>query len=85
MEKGQNMKEHINHIKTLLEHLEAIDNRIAVYLVFLSEEYNYLITALETIAEDHLTWDYARDMFFFINMTFISMYRLRFGDFLSIR
>ena len=65
------MKEHINHIKTLLQHLEAIDNRIAVYLVFLlisslSEEYNYLITALETIAEDHLTQDYARDIWFFL-------------------
>ena len=29
----------------------------------LSEEYNYLITVLETITEDQLTWDYVRDLF----------------------
>ena len=67
MEKGQNMTEHINYIKTLSEHLEAIDDRIAekdlviLLISSLPEEYNYLITALETIAEDHLTWDYVRD------------------------
>ena len=50
------MTEHVNHIKTLSEHLEAIDDRIAEkYLVILlisslPEEYNYLITALETIS-----------------------------------
>ena len=67
MENGQNMAEHISHIKTLSEHLEAIDNRTAekdlviLLISSLHEEYNYLITALETIAEDHLTWDYVRD------------------------
>ena len=61
MENGQNMAEHISHIKTLSEHLEAIDNRTAekdlviLLISSLPEEYNYLITALETIAEDHLT------------------------------
>ena len=50
------MAEHVNHIKTLSEHLEAIDDRIAEkYFVILlisslPEEYNYLITALETIS-----------------------------------
>ena len=29
MEKGQSMTEHINYVKTLSEHLEAIDDRIA--------------------------------------------------------
>ena len=55
--KGQNTTEHVNHIKTLSEHFEAIDDRIAEkYLVILlisslPEEYNYfLITALETIS-----------------------------------
>ena len=28
----------------------------------LPDDYNYLITALETIAEDNLTWDYVRDI-----------------------
>ena len=40
------MKEHINHIKTLSEHLEATDNRIAekdlviLLISSLPEEYN---------------------------------------------
>ena len=47
--------------------LEAIDDRMAekklvvLLISSLPEEYNYLITALETIAEDHLAWDYVRD------------------------
>lgn len=67
MARGQNMTEHINNIKTLSEHLEAIDDAIAekdlviLLISSLPEEYNYLITALETIAEDNLTWDYVRD------------------------
>ena len=67
MVKGQNIKEHINHIKTLSEHLKAINDRIAkkdlvvLLISSLSEEYNFLITALQTIAEHHLTWDYVRD------------------------
>ena len=46
MQKGQNMKEQINHIKTLSEHLEAIDHRIAekdlviLLISSLPEEYN---------------------------------------------
>ena len=66
MEKRQNMTEHINHIKTLSEHVETIDDRIAeknlvILSISLSEEHDYLITALQTIAKDHLTWDYIRD------------------------
>eukprot|EP00111_Clytia_hemisphaerica_P023199 TCONS_00068237-protein len=67
MEKGQDMTEHINQIKTLGEHLEAIDNAIAekdlviLLISSLPDDYNYLITALETIADDDLTWDYVRD------------------------
>ena len=69
MKKWQNITEHINHIKTLSEHLETIDNRIAeknVVILLISsllEEYNYLITALETIAEDQRTCDYVKDRF----------------------
>ena len=57
MEKGHNMTKYINHIKTLSEHLEDIDDRIAekglviLLISSLPEEYNYLITALETDAE----------------------------------
>ena len=67
MKKGQDMTEHINYVKTLSEHLEAIDDAIAekdlviLLISSLPEEYNFLITALETIAEDNLTWDYVRD------------------------
>eukprot|EP00111_Clytia_hemisphaerica_P006416 TCONS_00018648-protein len=67
MEKGKDMTEHINQIKTLGEHLEAIDVAIAekdlviLLISSLPDDYNYLITALETIADDNLTWDYVRD------------------------
>ena len=67
MEKGQSMTEHVNYIKTLGEHLEAIDDAIAekdlviLLISSLPDDYNYLITALETIADDNLTWDYVRD------------------------
>ena len=60
------MTEHINHIKTLSEHVETIDDRIAeknllILSISLPEEYVYLITALQIIAKDHLSWDYIRD------------------------
>ena len=61
------MTEHINYIKTLSEHLEAIGDPIEekdlviLLISSLPDDYNYLITALETIAEDNLTWDYVRD------------------------
>lgn len=67
MASSQDMTEHINNIKTLAEHLEAIDDKVAekdlviILISSLPEEYNYLITALETIADDQLTWDYVRD------------------------
>ena len=67
MEKGQRMLEHMNYIKTLSEHLEAVGDAVAendlviILISSLPEDYNYLITALETIAEDKLTWDYVRD------------------------
>ena len=67
MEKGTSMVNHINYIKTLSEHLEAIEDPILekdlviILISSLPEEYNYLITALETIADDKLTWEYVRD------------------------
>eukprot|EP00794_Sanderia_malayensis_P011707 gene11707-biopygen9383 len=67
MAKGAKMIDHVNYLKTLAEHLEAVDDAIVekdlviISISSLPEEYNYLITALETIAEDKLTWDYVRD------------------------
>ena len=61
------MIEHINSVKTIAEHLEAIGDPIAehdlviILISSLTEEFNFLITALETIGEDNLTWDYVRD------------------------
>eukprot|EP00794_Sanderia_malayensis_P015395 gene15395-biopygen12818 len=66
MAKGAKMIDHVNYLKTLAEHLEAVDDAIVekdlviILISSLPEEYNYLITALETIAEDKLTWDYVR-------------------------
>ena len=63
MVKGTNMTGHINYLKTLVEHLEAVDDAmLEKYLVIIlisspPEEYNYLITALGTIAEEKLTWN----------------------------
>ena len=67
MEIGTSMINHINYIKTLSEHSEALEDPVQekdVVIILISslpDEYNYLITALETIAEDKLTWDYVRD------------------------
>ena len=67
MDKGTSMLAHVNYIKTLSEHLEAVGDAVAekdlviILISSLPEEYNHLITALETIAEDKLTWDYVRD------------------------
>ena len=64
MGKGDDMKKHENEIKTISEHLEAICDSIAehdlvtILISSLPEDFNYLITALETIAEITLTWVY---------------------------
>ena len=65
--KGTDMIDHINYLKTLVEHLEAVDDAVLekdlviIFIISLPEEYNYLIIALETIAEEKLTWNYVRD------------------------
>ena len=67
LEKNGDMVEHINAVKTIAEHLEAIGDPIAkhdlvvILISSLNDEFNSLITALETIAKDNLTWDYVRD------------------------
>ena len=67
MGKGDDMTNHVNEIKTISEHLEAINDPVVehdlviILISSLPQEFNYLITALETIAESTLTWDYVRD------------------------
>ena len=61
------MINHINYMKTFSEHLEAVGDPVTekdlviILINSLPDDYNFLITALETIAEEKLTWDYARD------------------------
>ena len=67
MESGSDMVSHVNNLKTIAEHLEALDDAVAgKYLVMilissLPEEFNNLITALETRKEEALIWTYVRD------------------------
>ena len=64
---NENMVEHINKLKTISEHLEALDDAppekelVMILLSSLPKEYNNLITTLETLKEEKLTWDYVRD------------------------
>ena len=61
------MIDHINYLKTLAEHLGAVDGAVTekdlviTLISSLPEEYNYLSTALETTAEEKFTWNYLRD------------------------
>ena len=62
MQKGTDMTEHINFVKTIAsDQLEAVEDPVSekdlviIIISSLPDEYNYLITALETIAEDKLT------------------------------
>ena len=65
--KGQAMEAYVNHMKTVAEILENLDNPVSeidlVYhlLTSLPPEYNNLLTALETLKKDQLTWIYVRD------------------------
>lgn len=67
MDTGASMLEHVNYIETLSEHLQAVGDPITekdlviILVRSLPEIYNYLITALETTAEERLTWNYVRD------------------------
>ena len=61
MGKGDDVTNHVNEIKTISEQLEAIGDPkaehdlVIILISSLPEEFNYLITALETIAESTLT------------------------------
>ena len=67
-ERNTDMHAHVNRIKTVAEHLEAIGDNVSekdlaiVLLSSLPEDYSQLVTALETATEpDKLTWDMVRD------------------------
>ena len=78
-ERGAGMLAHVNNLKTISEHLEALDHAIAerdlvmTLISSLPPSYNNLVTALETLREDNLTWNYVRDRV-------ISEYERRKGD-----
>ena len=67
MEKGTKMVDHVNTLKTIAEHLEALDDAVLdkdlvmILISSLPNEYNNLITALGTLKDDKLMWIYVRD------------------------
>ena len=67
LEKGTTMTTHVNQLKTISEHLEALDDvvqekdLVMILISSLPDDYNNLITAMETLKEEKLTWVYVRD------------------------
>ena len=67
LEPGGNMVQHVNRMKTLSERMQAlgdpVSDRDLVMLLFVSlpEGYNNLVTTLETLSDEKLTWEYVRD------------------------
>ena len=61
------METHVNNLKTIAEHLEALDDVVAekdlvmILISSLPDDYSNLITTLETLKEEKLTWTYVRD------------------------
>ena len=61
------MTAHIDHIKMISDHLEGCGDPISendLVMILISSwpsEYNNLVTTLETLTEDKLTWTYVRD------------------------
>ena len=67
MAESKSMTDHLNEVKTIAEHLEALEDPVAeknlvmILISSLPNEYNNLITTLETLKQEKLTWDYVRD------------------------
>ena len=67
MSSASSMEVHLNNIKTIAEHLEALDDAVdekdlvMILISSLPDSYNNLITTLETLDEKQLTWAYIRD------------------------
>ena len=61
------MAEHVNNIRTIADQLAALDKEIdesflvMILLGSLPKDYYHLLTALETLPEEKLTWVYVRD------------------------
>ena len=66
-ESDTNMHSHVNYIKTIAEHLEAIGDAVVekdlsiILLSSLPKEYAQLVTAIETLVPGDLVWDAVRD------------------------
>ena len=64
---GISMTDHCNNLKTIAEQLEALDDPVTereIVMILISSlppAYNNLITALETLKGENLTWNYVRD------------------------
>ena len=70
LQKGTTMTAHINCLKTIAEQLESLDDPVSerdLVMVLMTSvpenSYNNLITALETLKQEDLTWNYVRDRF----------------------
>ena len=67
LDSNTTMEAHVNKLKDIADHLQAVDDPVAekdlvmILISSLSEDYNNLITALETLKEEQLTWTYVRD------------------------
>ena len=67
LERGQSMEDHVNNIKTISEHLESLDDPVQekdlvmILISSLTDDYNNLITALESLKDAELTWSYVRE------------------------
>ena len=67
MGKGMTMESYVNSLKTVSEHLEALNDPVSekdlvmILISSLPEDYNNLVTALETLQIEQLTWNYVRD------------------------
>ena len=67
LDRNSTMEAHVNNVKNVADHLMALNDPVAekdlvmILISSLSDEYNNLITALETLQEEQLTWTYVRD------------------------
>jgi hypothetical protein len=64
---SKTMIDHINEVKTIAEHLESVEDPVRdkdlvkILITSLPPEYNNLLTTLETLKAEALTWNYIRD------------------------
>ena len=67
MSRGANMTEHCNKLRLLADQLQAIDDPVAdkdlaiILLSSLPSDYGNLVTAINVLGIDELTWEKVRD------------------------